>query len=109
MLFFWGKNPGSINFPYDFCFLLRFQTVHVSWEEAGFTDVFFSEELHGQTLQTDYNYTVWRHTMFKCIKILLHTFLSHASVFDLLYQFVVVVDTLTACCDLKSFKQQIEA
>ena len=42
--------------------------------------------------------------MFEGIQILFHAFLRHTSVFDFLYQFLVVMDTLTACCDLKSFE-----
>ena len=39
--------------------------------------------------------------MFEGIQILFHAFLRHTSVFNFLYQHIVIMDTLSACCDLK--------
>ena len=67
-------------------------------------DGFHALQVHGQTFQTDSQSTVRRHTMFEGIQILFHAFLRHTSVFNFLYQHIVIMDTLSACCDLKAFE-----
>ena len=46
--------------------------------------------------------------MFEGIQILFHTFFFHTSCSDLCFQLIIVVDSLTACCNFQSMEQKVK-
>ena len=87
---------------------LRLESIHITREHRSLADVVQPQQLHGQSLQTNAQTAVRRHTVLVQHGEGLKQLGVHLAGRQLVHLLLIIVDTLTAGGDLQAAEQQVE-
>ena len=77
-------------------------------EQTCLTDICKTKHFHNDTFKTDTKSAVRWHTVLKYIGICTEVALLHMITFHFFKKFVIIVNSLTACCDFKTSEKQVK-